>query len=194
MFFWGWFLGYGPLMAIFIAQISKKRTIRELILTLCILSPLITCFWFTIVGGSGIYFEIQNLGVVSEALASNGGFNFSASLLAITLEFEYFPLILSVFFLILTSTFIITTGDSMTYVISSVISKDETPNKLLQDFFGGLMGSVAIILVYWGDGKIGVLQSFIVVASVSISVILLPSLWNAPKIAKEMAIKQGLKK
>ena len=56
VFFWGWFLGYGPMMAIFIARISRGRTIRQLITTVCIIAPLVTCFWFTVSWwfGSGV--------------------------------------------------------------------------------------------------------------------------------------------
>jgi choline-glycine betaine transporter len=50
VFFWGWFIGYGPLMAMFIARISRGRTIRQLIVTLSLIAPLVTYFWFTIVG------------------------------------------------------------------------------------------------------------------------------------------------
>ena len=50
VFFWGWFLGYGPLMAMFVARISKGRTIREMILLSAVVAPVITCVWFTIVG------------------------------------------------------------------------------------------------------------------------------------------------
>ncbi|GAK86495.1 high-affinity choline uptake protein BetT [Vibrio ponticus] len=52
VFFWGWFLGYGPMMAIFIARISRGRSIRQLVTTISIIAPLVTCFWFTIAGGS----------------------------------------------------------------------------------------------------------------------------------------------
>ncbi len=68
VFFWGWFLGYGPMMAIFITRISRGRTIRQLILTLSLCAPLITCFWFTIVGGTGVAFEIADPGSVSESI------------------------------------------------------------------------------------------------------------------------------
>ncbi|TMP50413.1 BCCT family transporter, partial [Pseudoalteromonas sp. S1612] len=52
-FFWGWFLGYGPVMAMFVARISRGRTIREMLLLISVVAPVITCVWFTIVGGSG---------------------------------------------------------------------------------------------------------------------------------------------
>src|SRR5690606_26346145 len=65
VFFWGWFLGYGPLMAIFIARVSRGRSIRSIIIMLSIVAPLITNFWFTIIGGSGIALEQMTPGVIS---------------------------------------------------------------------------------------------------------------------------------
>ncbi len=189
VFFWGWFLGYGPIMAIFIARISRGRTIRMLILAVSIFAPLITMFWFTIVGGAGLSFEIANPGVISEAFK---GFNLPAALLAITQSLPL-PLITSILFLILTTIFIVTTGDSMTYTMSVVVSGSTEPSPYLRVFWGILMGVLAIVLISIGSGGISALQSFIVITAVPVSLILLPALWNAPQFAIKMADEQGLK-
>ena len=188
VFFWGWFLGYGPMMAIFIARISRGRTIRQLITTVCIIAPLVTCFWFTVVGGSGLAFEIANPGSVSSAFE---GFNLPGALLAITQQLP-FPLITSLLFIILTMVFIVTTGDSMTYTISVVISGEHEPNSMIRTFWGIMMGVTAIVLISLGSGGVTALQSFIVITAVPVSFILLPSLWNGPKIAQQMARDQDL--
>ncbi|MDA9556678.1 BCCT family transporter [Vibrio sp.] len=188
VFFWGWFLGYGPMMAIFISRISRGRTLRQIILTISIIAPLVTCFWFTIIGGTGLAAEIANPGVVSSAFE---GFNLPGALLAITQSLP-FPLITSILFLVLTTIFIITTGDSMTYTISVVISGTTTPNSFIRTFWGVMMGAMAIILISLGEGGIGALQSFIVITAVPVSLILLPSLWNAPAIARKLADEQGV--
>ncbi|MCY9844516.1 BCCT family transporter [Vibrio caribbeanicus] len=189
VFFWGWFIGYGPMMAIFIARISRGRTIRQLILSVSIAAPLITCFWFSIVGGSGLAFELSQPGLISEAFE---GFNLPAVLLAITQELPY-PILLSVLFLILTTTFIITTGDSMTYTISVVITGSCEPSASIRIFWGLMMGLVALALISMGSGGISALQSFIVITAVPVSFILLPCLWKAPMVANKMAREQGLK-
>ena len=177
VFFWGWFMGYGPLMAVFIARISRGRSIRQIILTLSIMAPLITNFWFTIIGGSGIFFEIAEPGVIS---APFEGFNLPAGLLAIT---QAMPMgfILSVLFLVLTMCFVATTSDSMSYVISSTMTSGE-PSSAMRAFWGLAMGVMALILISTGSGGIGKLQSFIVVTAVPVSLILLPSLWDALRI------------
>lgn len=187
LFFWGWFLGYGPIMAIFIARVSRGRTIRQLILAISIIAPLITCFWFTVVGGTGLALEIANPGSVSQAFS---GFNLPASLLAITQQLPY-PTIISILFLLLTAIFIVTTGDSMTYTISVVISGRNEPSAHIRAFWGVMMGVSAMVLISMGEGGISALQSFIVITAVPVSIILLPSLWNAPQLALKMARTQG---
>lgn len=188
VFFWGWFIGYGPMMAIFIARISRGRSIKELILAVSFIAPLVTMFWFTIVGGAGLSYEIAEPGVISEAFK---GFNLPAALLAITQNLP-FPLIISILFLVLTTIFIITTGDSMTYTMSVVVSGSTEPNAYLRVFWGVLMGALAIILISVGSGGITALQSFIVITAVPVSLILLPSLFNSITVAKKMHKEQGL--
>ena len=187
VFFWGWFLGYGPLMAMFIARISNGRRIREMIIAVSIVAPIVTTFWFTIVGGSGLAFELANPGVISQPFE---GFNMPAALLAITQQLPA-GFLMSVLFLILTTVFVATTGDSMTYTISMVMTGTDDPPALLRIFWGVIMGVLAMILVSIGSGGISALQYFIVVTAVPVSLILLPSLWVGPRVARQMAIDQG---
>ena len=178
VFFWGWFMGYGPLMAMFIARVSRGRSIRSIIVMLSLVAPIVTTFWFTIVGGSGIAFELGNTGSVSTAFE---GFNLPAALLAIT---QQLPLgfIISLLFLILTTIFVATTGDSMTYVISVAMSDEDMSLMPVRVFWGVGMGLMAVILISLGAGGVGKLQSFIVVTAVPVSLVLLPSLWDALRI------------
>ncbi|MBR9755178.1 BCCT family transporter [Cobetia sp. 4B] len=188
LFFWGWFIGFGPLMAMLVARISRGRTLRQMVLLITILSPLATCVWFTILGGSGLAFELENPGSVSGPFS---GFNLSAALIAITQQLP-FGFIMSVLFLILSALFVATTGDSMTYAISMVMSGHDNPPRSVRVFWSLIMGVVAAILISMGNGGINALQSFIVVTAVPVSLVLLPSLWNAPRIARQMAREQGL--
>ena len=80
LFFWGWFMGYGPMMAMFIARISRGRSIRSVIVMLAIIAPLVTHMWYTIIGGTGIAMELNHPGSIAGAI---DGFNLPASLLAI---------------------------------------------------------------------------------------------------------------
>jgi len=178
VFFWGWFLGYGPLMAVFVARVSRGRSIRSIILLLSIAAPLVTNFWFTIVGGTGISMELAQADSVAKAFE---GFNLPAALLAIT---QNMPMgfLISILFMVLTFVFVATTGDSMTYVISVAMSNTDEPTTAVRAFWGVAMGATAIILVSLGSDGVGKLQSFIVITAVPVSLILLPSLWDAFRI------------
>ena len=149
---------------------------------------LVTCLWFTIIGGSGLAFELSNPGSVSGPFT---GFNLPAALIAITQQLP-FGFTISVLFLVLTTLFVATTGDSMTYAVSMVMSGHDNPPRGVRVFWSLMMGVVAALLISMGDGGINALQSFIVVTAVPVSLILLPSLWNAPGIARRMAREQGL--
>ncbi|MFP3700748.1 BCCT family transporter, partial [Burkholderia sp. SIMBA_013] len=64
LFYWGWFIGYAPMMGIYVAKVSRGRSIREVITLMSVAAPLITMLWFTLVGGTGIGIELQSPGRV----------------------------------------------------------------------------------------------------------------------------------
>lgn len=180
LFFWGWFIGYGPMMAIFISRISRGRTIREMVIAIAVIAPLITNFWFSVVGGSGIFYELQQAGAVSGALDEGG---MPAAMIAIVeqMPFGYF---LAIMFLLVTIIFVATTSDSMSYTISMAVTGNSSPSSALRVFWAVLMGAVASVLLFIGEGSVDALQSFIVVTAVPVSLLLLPTLWLAPKVVK----------
>lgn len=175
-FFWGWFIGFAPMMAIFIARISEGRSIRELILTVAIGAPIVTNFWFTVLGGTGIFFELQSPGSISGPLNSAG---LPAVLLASLSQLPFSGLLVPAF-LVLTTTFVVTTGDSMAYSISMVVSGDNEPKKSQRLFWAIVMGCVAAVLLVAGDGGLNALQSFIVITAVPVSLLVAVTLVTGP--------------
>lgn len=190
VFFWGWFLGFGPAMAMFISRISRGRTIRELILAVAIIAPLVSNFWFAVVGGSGLFYELQDPGSVSTALNNSG---MPAAVMAIM---DQVPLgiVMASGFLIVTVVFVATTADSMSYSVAVTLTGHTSPPRLLRVFWAMLFGAIAATLLGIGESSIQTLQNFIVVTAVPVSLLLLPPVWLAPKVAKWMAIEQGIVK
>lgn len=188
VFFFAWFLGYGPMMSIFVSRISRGRTIRELVTAVGIIAPVVTTFWFTVVGGTGIFQEMANPGSVSDALNSNGP---PAAMIAIT---EQLPMgtILGFLFLLATIIFVLTTTDSMSLTISMAITGSGDPSKLIRVFWAVLMGAVAVVLLSIGESSVGSLQSFIVVTAVPVSLLLLTTFWTAPLACKRLAKEQNI--
>ncbi|WP_409254317.1 BCCT family transporter [Bacillus sp. SCS-153A] len=182
VFFWGWFLGYGPMMAIFISRISRGRTIRDIVIGLSVVAPIVSNFWFTVVGGSGIFHEMQKPGSISNALNESG---MPAAVISIMNQIP-FGYALSIGFLIVTIVFVATTADSMSYTVGVALTGSDNPAKWIRVFWALIFGALAIVLLTIGEGSIGTLQNFIVVTAVPVSLLLLPSLWLAPKVAREM--------
>lgn len=94
--------------------------------------------------------------------------------------------------LLLTTIFVATTGDSMSYAISVVCAGHDEPKPALRAFWGVAMALMAAILLKMGAGQISVLQQFIVISAIPVSLVLLPTLWHGPKSAYAMAREQGL--
>lgn len=188
VFFFAWFIGYTPLMAVFVARISRGRTVREMILAVAVLAPIATTIWFTLLGGSGIYHQLAGTFDLTEAL---NNFRFDVATLTVA---QALPggTWMAAAILLLTTIFVATTGDSMSYSIAMVGAGHDEPNPWIRVFWGGAMALMAAILLYMGAGQIGVLQQFIVLTAIPVSLIILPSLWTGPKAAMAMAREQGL--
>jgi len=188
VFFFAWFIGYAPLMAIFVARISRGRSVREMILAVAILAPIATTVWFTLLGGSGIYYQLTGVIDLTEAL---NNFQFDVATLTVAQALPGGTL-MALAILLLTTIFVATTGDSMSYAIAMVSAGHDEPNSLLRAFWGIAMALMAAILLYMGAGQIGVLQQFIVITAIPVSLIILPSLWKGPQAAYAMAREQGI--
>ncbi|WP_141321272.1 BCCT family transporter [Halomonas halmophila] len=188
VFFFAWFIGYGPLMAIFVARISRGRTIRQMILAVAVMAPIATTVWFTLLGGSGIHYQLTGAIELADAL---NNFEFNVATLTVA---QALPggTMMAVAILVLTTIFVATTGDSMSYAISVVCSGHDEPSRLVRAFWGITMSLMAAILLYMGSGQIDALQQFIVITAIPVSLVLLPSLWTGPQAARAMALEQGL--
>jgi choline/carnitine/betaine transport len=177
VFFWGWFIGYAPMMTLFVARISRGRTIREIILTVAVIAPVIANFWFTLLGGTGIFYELETPGAISGPLGADG---LPAALLAIITHLPASSLLVPLF-LVLIVVFLATTGDSMAYSIAMVVSNSGTPPRWVRVFWAMMMGAIAAALLAIGDSGISALQSFIVATAVPVGVLMASMLWAAPK-------------
>tara|TARA_B110000211_G_scaffold183367_2_gene207821 strand:+ start:1567 stop:3144 length:1578 start_codon:yes stop_codon:yes gene_type:complete len=189
IFFFAWFIGYAPLMAIFVARISRGRTIRQMVIAVAILAPIATTIWFTLLGGSGIYYQMTGAVELTEALK---GFSFDVVTFSVA---QALPggMWMALAMMLLTTIFVATTGDSMSYSIAVVGAGHDEPHFSIRAFWGAAMAIMAGVLLYLGEGQIGVLQQFIVITAIPVSFIILPTLWTGPKAAMAMAREQNFR-
>ncbi|MPZ56676.1 MAG: BCCT family transporter [Rhizobiales bacterium] len=108
-----WWLAFGPFVGIFIARISRGRTIREFMIGVVLVPTLFSMLWFAALGGTGFYIEMFGPGGLSELV-------FEDVTKALFSFFNYFPLsqVLSVAAVLLIFIFLVTSADSGTFVVS----------------------------------------------------------------------------
>ena len=183
VFYWGWFLGYAPLMGLFTAGVSRGRSIRELVLAVAILCPIVTNLWFTLLGGTGMQLELSGAGI-TDALAQNGA---AAALLAILSQLPLAGVLIPIG-LLLVVLFMCTSADSMSYAAAMVVSGRTEPPPLLRLFWALMIGSLTLVLLRIGSSigdstSIDALQAFIVITAVPVTPLVLATLWTAPRLA-----------
>lgn len=181
-FYWPWFLSYGPTMAILLVRISKGRTLRQLLLVVCLAGPIITNFWFSILGGAGIFMELTTPGAISGPLKANG---MPTVLLTImqNMPFASFFVPLS---LLLVALFLVTTGAGVVYSMAIGVTGMEVPYRWVRIVWGAVLGIVATLLVKIGGANaMNSLQTFIVIAAVPLFIFYIPQLWGAFTCARD---------
>ena len=128
-FYWAWWIAFSPFVGLFLARISKGRTVREFILG-CVIAPALVCFaWMTILGGTAINLELSGVadGAIIAATASNKLF----VTLGIMLGNGIFLSLITFMCVVLVLTFLVTSADSGILVINTIMSggAEETDSK-----------------------------------------------------------------
>ena len=147
-FYWAFWLAWAPFTGVFIARISKGRTIREMILgTLCI--PAIgTFFWFSVFG-SNVFTLMESAQVAPE--------DFSSIYSSLFNYFSHYPFsgISKLISTILIGTFLITSIDSAIFVLSIFLDEGkEEPNRRIRIFWGIAIFLFTVLVGWLGKGKI----------------------------------------
>jgi len=147
VFYWAWWTSWAPFVALFIARISRGRTIRELVAATLVLPSLANFLWYGVIGGAGINFQ------VSEVLNEHG---LESAVFAIA---QHLPLttVLAVVLLFLIATFFLTSANSATLALAMFVSGKENPGRPLRAFWGVALGAVAAVLA--GTGSLKIIQT-----------------------------------
>lgn len=149
IFYWGWWIAWSPFVGMFIARISKGRTIREFTLGVLLVPTLITFFWITAFGSSSISQLLQGDNTIAKAVNENVA-------TALFVFLENFPLagILNIIAVILIASFFVTSSDSGSLVVDSLTSGGKIDAPVGQRIFWALAeGVVAAVLLVGGGLK-----------------------------------------
>jgi len=154
IFYWAWWVAFGPLVGLFIARISKGRTLRQVILGMLLFGTLGTWLFYMILGGFAMNLELSGEFSVIQSMNSFGHADTAIAVVK-NLSFE----ILMVFiFCLITIIFVTTSYDSMSYVISYHVMKtsneNKEPDKKLRLFWAIILGILPAALVIYSDHSV----------------------------------------
>lgn len=166
VFYWAWVFSWAPFGGLFVARISKGRTIRQVVATALIGATASTIPWFLTMGGTGIYFQQNDISpmlrIIDEYGVSVSGFPLFSNL--------PFGEALSVIFMVLVVTFFITSADSSTLALGMLTTGGkQQPSTLNRIIWGGLMGGLASLLIV--GGGINALRSSAIITGFPFAII-----------------------
>jgi choline/glycine/proline betaine transport protein len=173
LFYWAWWIAWAPFVGMFIARISRGRTIREFVFGVLFVPVGFTFLWMTVFGNSALD-SIMNDGFT--ALSSAVSADVSTALFKFL---EHFPFsgITSVLAVILVVTFFVTSSDSGSLVVDTIASGGKENNAVWQRVFWAVLeGVVAAALLI--AGGLGALQSASITIALPFAVIMLIATWG----------------
>ncbi|MEH6724788.1 MAG: BCCT family transporter [Hyphomicrobiales bacterium] len=169
IFYWAWWIAFAPFVGVFLARISKGRTIREYVLGAMII-PAIMCFiWFALVGGTAIDLELS--GVANGAIVDAGQADQLFAMLSVMLSGPM-AYVMSVIVVILLLTYLVTSADSAVLIINTInAAGDEGPKARPHILFWG----AALACVVGGlilAGGLGAIQTAMVIGALPFSFVM----------------------
>ncbi|MCF7521831.1 BCCT family transporter [Neisseria sp. ZJ106] len=175
--YWAWWCSWAPFVGLFIARISRGRTVREFIFGVLAVPSLFCVLWFTVFGNSAIWLDTH---IANGALAQLT--SAPEQLLFVFLSYLPLPTLTSIVALIVISLFFITSADSGIYVLNNIASRDKSmaSPKWQAVMWGVLMSVVAIALT--ASGGLAVLQTMTLITALPFTVLMIVmafSLWKA---------------
>jgi BCCT family betaine/carnitine transporter len=170
-FYWAWWISWSPFVGMFIARVSRGRTVREFITCVLIIPSVVCIFWMAVFGGSAINDIVAN--PETSAVKANVIDSYSPEL-SLFAMLESLPLsaITSTIGVILVIVFFVTSSDSGSLVIDTITAGGKVDAPVSQRFFWCTFeGLVAIALLV--GGGLGALQAMVISTGLPFTIILL---------------------
>lgn len=167
VFYWGWWIAWSPFVGMFIARVSKGRTVREFIMGVLCIPAFVTFVWLTVFGNSALFIEMFGGGGIAEAVAKN----VPVSLFVLL---EHFPLsgISCVLGVLVVVSFFVTSSDSGSMVIDIITAGGNPDPPIPQRLFWAILeGVVAATLLLCGG--LAALQSAVITTGLPFGIVLI---------------------
>lgn len=168
IFYWGWWISWAPFVGVFIARISRGRTIREFVMGTLLVPTLVTFLWFSIFGGSALYRQIFGDGGL---IGADGTVDTDTVLFQLLGDLPAGS-VLTVLAILLIGVFFVTSADSGSFVVGMLTSGgDPHPavwNRILWAVLSGLLAAALLI-----SGGLTALRTAAILIALPFSVVMI---------------------
>jgi choline-glycine betaine transporter len=169
-FYWAWWIAFSPFVGLFLARISKGRSVREFVLG-AVIAPSLVCFaWMTILGGTAIDLELSGTANGAIIAASN------SAKLFVTLEYMLSGAVLQglvVMCVVLIMTFLVTSADSGILVMNTIMSGGAEETGVKHRIIWGVILTLVIgTLLLAGGGGLSALQNAMIIGALPFTIVM----------------------
>ncbi|MFC0066894.1 BCCT family transporter [Umezawaea endophytica] len=195
IFYWAWWISWTPFVGMFIARISRGRTIRQFVAGVILVPSGVSVVWFAILGGTAIFTQRSGVDLAGQATPEG-------QLFALL---DNFPLaaVAGVVVMLLVAIFFVSGADAASIVMGTLSQRGSiTPNKRVVVFWGVLTGAVAaVMLLVGGSNALTGLQNLTIIAALPFLVIMIglcvslaKDLRSDPLIRREERVAEAMEK
>ncbi|MGX5357019.1 BCCT family transporter [Kocuria sp. KH4] len=165
VFYWAWWLSWSPFVGMFIAKISRGRTLRQFVTVVLVVPSSMCVLWFVVVGGTAMH--LQRTGT---DLAASGG---QEAMLFGMLDALPLSAITSVLAMVIIAIFFVTSADSAAIVMGTLSQRGRPePNRSIVVFWGVSLGAIAaVMMLVGGDDALTGMQNLVTVSALPFAVI-----------------------
>ena len=188
LFYWGWWIAWSPFVGMFIARISRGRTIREFVSGVLLVPAGFTLMWMTVFGDSAIHMiHVQGLDSLGAAVNADTAQALFAFLQAFPLGY-----LLSLLAVVMVLVFFVTSADSGAMVVDMLASGGHGKTPLWQKLFWSLIMAATAIALLLADG-LTALQTATIASALPYTLFLLAATWGLLKALRLDATKRRVR-
>jgi len=167
IFYWAWWISWSPFVGMFIARISKGRTVKEFLIGVIVVPSLLSFLWMSVLGGTALFQQTNGVADLVSAVGADVATGMFAMLSSIP-----FPTVLSLVAIALITIFFVSSSDSGSLVVDHLTSGGKLDSPTTQRVFWAIMeGLVAAVLLI--GGGLETLQTASVATGLPFAVVLL---------------------
>ena len=169
VFYWAWWLAFAPTIGLFIARISRGRTVANMIIGALFFGSFGCAIFFMILGNYGLHLQLTGQVDVISILKSESQY---AAIFAILGSLPMKWMVISLY-TILAVVFLSTTFDSISYILASVVQKqvEDEPLRWNRLFWAGALSLMPITILFIDDGGLSSIQTLSIVAGLPLILI-----------------------